>query len=180
MNLVARWGLRARIGVLALTVALLLGLSAAGGWAGLFSSAERRLGRELLDPTTRLSAAVELSEQYAEEIVSGRPMIPGAQGEQACPASWAAEASTIVGGLSRNDATAAMVTALRRFGSAGWRLTTPLSAGPTTSFVARRRNGLRVEVSEQVADTASTLQVRLSVPCPTTRKATAARAARTP
>lgn len=160
------WATRTRVALLATVVLALVVLAALGGWAGLFSSAERRLTRELLDPATRLSAATLLADQYTQEIVSGHPTIPGAAGERTCPAAWAVVASTIVGELTPADATQAMLTARRRFGSAGWKVAATESSGATVAFSARQRRGLSVRVSEQVADAASTLELTLTVPCP--------------
>ena len=155
-----------RVGAFTLIIIVLVVASAVAGWFGVFSSAQRRLDRQLLDPATRLEATIALSNQFADEIISGSPTVAGPQGEQTCPAAWASRASTVVSGLTTTEAGKAMMLARRRFGSAGWRLVSSSHDAANPRFLGQRRPGLQVEIVQHVGGTTSTLEVILTVPCP--------------
>ena len=150
---------------LAVVLGTLFVASALTGRAGVFSSAEKRLDRQLADPATRLAATIRLADQFAGELAPEHPMIPGAQGEQDCPAAWTASATSLVGALTPAEATKAFAAARSRFGNAGWRV----RAVTASSLTATQRRGLQVDVSEQPGGVSSTLTVTVTVPCRPTR-----------
>ena len=117
-----RWPSPARVALVACVLGALFAASAVTGRAGVFSSAEKRLDRQLADPATRLGATIQLADQFAGEFAPEHPMIPGAQGEQECPAAWTASATSVVGALTPAEATKAFAAARSRFGNAGWRV----------------------------------------------------------
>jgi hypothetical protein len=162
---VHRWGWRV-VGFVAVVALLFAGAIVAGG-AGTFSSATARLGRDLQDPAKRLAAVTELADQVAASFAGEHPTLPGARGEQTCPGTYAARASTLIGSLSPPEATEAMQTALQRLRNTGWTVDQRQLQAPSPALTARNRRGIEVTVIEQPGDELATIQVSVTAPCAT-------------
>jgi hypothetical protein len=154
------------VGLLVVIASLFAGAIAAGG-AGIFSSATARLGRDLQDPTKRLTAVTALADQVAASFAGEHPTLPGARGEQTCPDTYAARASTLIGSLSPPEATEAMQTAVQRLRNAGWIVDQKQLQAPRPTLTARNRRGIEVTVVEQPGDQLATIQVSVTAPCAT-------------
>lgn len=162
-----RWSVR--IGLFAAIVAGLFGLSLAAGAAGVFSSAIRRVDRDMQDPSKRLAAVSTLADQFASGFANGQPTIPGTRDERACPADYAARASTLIGALTPSDAASTMAAAQSQLAQAGWRLNVSQLHARQPVIDAANRRGLTVEVAQQAGDQLTTIRVTVTVPCsPTT------------
>ena len=171
-----------RAGAVSAIFLVLLGLGYGAGTSGVFSPSQRRLFGQLQDPAARLAATIELADQLVDDIETGHPAIPGIQAQQPCPAQWASRASSVIGALSPAEATSSMRAAAKRFAAAGWRVD-KLSLGATRpTLTAHNRRGVDVSVVEQPGDTASSIEVTVSVRCPPSpgRPASVATATTTP
>ena len=152
-------------------VAIVVALCTGGyllGDAGVFSSAQGSLNRQLNDPAQRLDAIAALADQFADELEAEHPTLPGQRGEQTCPATWAAQASTLIGALTPAEADSVKAVAQKRFTAGGWRVDRQ-TASASTAFSARNRRGLQVTIAVDLGVSVSTLEVTVTLLCPTAR-----------
>ncbi len=138
--------------------------AAAVGYAGLYSSGQRSLNRQLSNPATRMAATAALADQFADQFAPNAPSLEGARSQQVCPAAWASRASVLLGPLSPTQANTVMTTAAARFRTSAWHATTTaISTGVTLEAVNRR--GIAVSVTEQPGQIAASLEITVTVPC---------------
>jgi hypothetical protein len=155
----------------AVLAALMAGSTLAGA-AGVFTSSERRLGRDLLQPATRLAATADLAQGIATAIGQDNPVIPGAEDEHACPADYAARASALIGAFTPQGAGAALRRATTQLRSTGWRVEAGAVDGTTGGTVAaRNRRGVTVDVTQVAGNGLSLVEVTVTVPCALTTSA---------
>ena len=147
-------------------VGALFTASLLAGRAGLYSSGTRRLNRDLRNPATQLAAVGRLADEFAQSFADDQPTIPTTRGQQSCPATYAAKASTLIGALTPTDATETMDSAASQLTAAGWRVDRGGLTARAPVVTARNRAGVIVVVQEQIGAELSTVEVTVTAPCP--------------
>jgi hypothetical protein len=164
-----RWFLR--IGLIVAIIVGLFAASLAAGAAGAFSSAERRVGRDVQNPAKRLEAVGTLADQFATSFADGQPTLPGTRDEQTCPAGYAVRASTLIGALTPARAATTMSAADAQLVHAGWKVDTSRLRTDQPELDASNRRRITIVVAQEVGDQLTTIRVTVTVPCASTTPA---------
>ena len=157
-----------RVGLLVAIVVGLFAASLAAGAAGVFSSAERRVGRDVQNPVKRLQAVSTLADQFATSFADGQPTLPGTRDEQTCPAGYAVRASTLIGALTPAGAATTLAAADAQLVHAGWKVDTSRLHANQPEIDASNRRGVAIAVAQAVGDQLTTILVTVTVPCAST------------
>jgi len=145
-------------------VGILFAVSYEAGVRGVFTSAQHRLNEQIRNPDTRIAATATLASQIARAIAVDQPIFAGARDDQACPARYAARATSLIEAMGSDQAAATISEAGARLRDAGWRV----DGGPSlrrSTVDASNRQGLEVEVTEVAGSDASSIEVTVTVPC---------------
>ncbi len=145
-------------------VGILFAVSYEAGVRGVFTSAQHRLNEQIRNPDTRVAATATLAAQIARAIAVDEPIFAGARDDHACPARYAARATSLIEAMGSDQAAATISEAGARLRDAGWRVDGGPSARRAT-VNASNRQGLEVEVTEVAGSDASSIEVTVTVPC---------------
>jgi hypothetical protein len=158
-----------------LAVLVLLGASSyLAGVRGLYSSSEQTMRQQLADPRSRAGAVSTFAANIANSIADGHTTIANATDDQTCPATYAARASSLITGLDASGAAGIMARAAQRLSEIGWQVEPASGRTPRASVQAHNRRGLELSVVEVLNAGSSSIQVSVSLPCPSTESTTTA------